>query len=61
MWFTDEGERTIPGVDVWAFMKCVLNKQACAANKDCTGAGSDVWPNGGDGINDGQYCDITKL
>ena len=46
------GDRTIPGVDVWAFIKCVFAKQACLANKDCTGAGS---------TGQGQFCDITAL
>ena len=44
--------------DVWGFFKCVIEKRACAANKDCTAAGSDV---DGDGTADGQYCDLTAL
>ena len=45
-------------IDVWGFFKCVIEKRACAANKDCTAAGSDV---DGDGTADGQYCDLTAL
>merc|ERR1712241_1375725 len=43
---TTAGDRTIPGIDIFGFFKCLIEGRACLVNKDCSAS---------------QFCDITLL